>query len=105
MGHPKTPIKWPIMHGFLILRHVWKSLNKTLLFISLDFSKIKNQTQNIPPKIFITIIANFRSAFAPSTGKICLGLFYTPLLSRSIKFYKKKKSDQSVKNSWRGGDY
>ena len=40
--------------------------------------------------MFKTMLSNFRSAFASSTGKICLGLFYTPLSSTNIKFYKKK---------------
>ena len=43
--------------------------------------------------MFKTMLSNFRSAFASSTGKICLGLFYTPLSSTNIKFYKKNQTN------------
>ena len=54
------------MDEFQILRCLWKSLNKMLQSIVLEFLKTKkNQTQKRPPKVFESHVCQLRTQFHP----------------------------------------
>ncbi len=58
------------MDEFLILRCLWKSLDKMLQSIALEFSKTRNQTQKRLPKFLNVMFANFGHNFALFRDKI-----------------------------------